>query len=711
MGGGPFPLVMAPRHRWLVRLACIALLLALVASLPGDRSASIAGQAAGGAAGLAARAVSYARGITPAGPTTEALDPKVTRQTATYVAAAQGPIAPGAALTIPVTVRDQGDGAWRAIGDGAVKLAYHVYDAAGTLVTWDGARSALPSDLEPGSELTVPMQLVAPSTTGVYTIKPDLIQEGRAWFSSTGAAPGTFTLRVTTDLDAGYGATTAPATIVPGGDATVQVHLANTGLSTWSAGGDHPVRLGYHWLDGTPNAVVWDGARTSLPHDVRPGEEVTLNVSVRAPRAEATLILAWDMVEEGVGWFSAHAVATKHELVAVGSGVTLYGKGWGHGIGLSQWGAQGWAEGAAGPRLTGEQIVAKYFPGAQLSVQPITQPFRVLLSAPSTGCVGRTIDDIARMSSAGGMRLVNTLDPSVVYFDLGPDQALAIWTDGDALFARDDRATRTARLNADESFTLVPKQFWDPIAIAQKGLAYRGSLRFGWRDGSALRVVNYVSSDDYMQGALPGEMPSQWELEALRAQAITARTYAAWRQATAGDRTWDVRDDTADQCYGGRSFESARTNAAVASTAGRILTYDGAPIRALYSSADGGITENVGCVLEAERAGATWQCKAGWPYLAVVDDPAEARAYDARGPMPHGLWSASFSGDEIRQQIIEDYGVDIGYYVWMQFNESPGGRPISVRVYGTDASIDLKGDRFLRTTLGLKSTLVRTIPF
>ena len=47
----------------------------------------------------------------------------------------------------------------------------------------------------------------------------------------------------------------------------------------------------------------------------------------------------------------------------------------------------------------------------------------------------------------------------------------------------------------------------------------------------------------------------------------------------------------------------------------------------------------------------------------------------------------------------------------MQFNESPGGRPISVRVYGTDASIDLKGDRVLRTTLGLKSTLVRTVPF
>src|SRR5438552_1386209 len=106
-------------------------------------------------------------------------------------------------------------------------------------------------------------------------------------------------------------------------------------------------------------------------------------------------------------------------------------------------------------------------------------------------------------------------------------------------------------------------------------------------------------------------------MEARSAQAITARTYAAWRQATAGDRTWDVRDDTADQCYGGRSFESPRTSAAVESTAARILTYAGQPIRALFSSAHGGISENVGCLLDAEKVGTTWKCADGWPYLAV----------------------------------------------------------------------------------------------
>lgn len=65
----------------------------------------------------------------------------------------------------------------------------------------------------------------------------------------------------------------------------------------------------------------------------------------------------------------------------------------------------------------------------------------------------------------------------------------------------------------------------------------------------------------------------------------------------------------------------------------------------------------------------------------------------------------------IREQIVEDYGYDIGNYVSLEFNMSPGGRPVSVRVRGTDGWIDLKGDRFLRQTLGLKSTLVRALPF
>jgi stage II sporulation protein D len=655
------------------------------------------------------RAIAVARGETSSA-SSAAVVPEA-NAIVTYIGYPSGTARPGETVTIPVAVRNHDTALWPAGGAQAVKLSYHLYDSAGRVVAWDGPRSILPHDLPAGGGDVVPMTLTVPSLTGTYTVKPDLVRDGVGWFSSKGAGSGSFPLKVTTDLDAGYGLTTAPAVLAPGGEVAVEVRVTNTGLQSWPAGGNAPVRLGYHWLDGDGKAVVWDGARIPLDRDVPPGREISLSVNVRAPDYEGDHRLVWDMVQDGgIGWFSSGVVPAKTEIVSIWDGVRIYGKGWGHGIGLSQWGAQGWAQGAAGVRLTGEQIVAKYFPGAQLSTQPITQPFRVLLSAPSTGCVNNTIANVMRTESAGGMRLVNNADQTVVYGETGPNEPLRFWNDGGTLVVRNEWSRETVFAAAD-TLMLLPKQAWDPIYIDEKGLGYRGTIRVGMREGGNLQVVNFVNSDDYMRGALPGEMPAHWEFEALRAQAIAARTYAAWRQSTAGERTWDVRDDTADQCYGGQTFEAARASSAVEATASLILTYDGKPIRALYSSASGGVSENVGCVLDAERVGNTWGCVQGWPYLQVTEDPAEAAAYDRRGGMPHGLWSAWFSGDAIRREIIIDYGVDIGRFVSMDFNMSPGERPISVRVRGTDAALDLKGDRFLRTTLGLKSTLVRTTPF
>jgi stage II sporulation protein D len=656
----------------------------------------------------AQRAIAVARGETSSA-SSAAVVPE-TNAIATYIGYPSGTARPGETVTIPVAVRNHDSAHWPASGAQAVKLSYHLYDSAGRVVAWDGPRSTLPHDLPAGGGDVVPMTVTVPSLTGTYTVKPDLVRDGVGWFSSRGAGSGSFPLKVTSDLDAGYGSTTAPAVLAPGGEVAVEVRVTNTGLQSWPAGGNAPVRLGYHWLDGDGKAVVWDGARIPLDRDVPPGREVTFNLNVRAPEYEGDHRLVWDMVQDGgIGWFSSGVVPAKTEIVSIFDGVRIYGKGWGHGVGLSQWGAQGWAQGAAGVRLTGEQIVAKYFPGAQLSKQPITQPFRVLLSTPSTGCVNNTIANVTRMESAGGMRLVNNADQTVVYTETGPNEPLRFWNDGGTLVVRNEWSRETVFAAAD-TLMLLPKQAWDPIYVDEKGLSYRGSIRVGMQ-GANLQVVNFVNSDDYMRGALPGEMPAHWEFEALRAQAIAARTYAAWRQSTAGERTWDVRDDTADQCYGGQTFEAARASSAVEATASLILTYDGKPIRALYSSASGGVSENVGCVLDAERVGNTWGCVQGWPYLQVTEDPAEAAAYDRRGGMPHGLWSAWFSGDAIRREIIIDYGVDIGRFVSMDFNMSPGERPISVRVRGTDAALDLKGDRFLRTTLGLKSTLVRTTPF
>jgi SpoIID/LytB domain protein len=528
--------------------------------------------------------------------------------------------------------------------------------------------------------------------------------------SATASASG-FVARVIADLDATYDDhATIPSAASPGAEMPVEIRITNNGRRTWIAGGDQPVRLGYHWYGADGHTLLGDGARAALPADVPTGQTTTVTVNVRAPQANGTYVLAWDLVQEGAGWFSASAVPMKTERVVVGDGVTFYGKGWGHGIGLSQWGAQGWAQGAAGPRLHGEEILAKYFPGADLVSRPEAPPFRVLISAPSNGCVGRTIFDSARMSSEGGMRLVSDADPAIVYARTAPGQTLRASRSGAAVVVTDEWSRRVVYAGRD-AVRVVPRQSWDPISIAEKGLSYRGDLWLRMAGGS-LTVVNVVSPDDYVRGVLAEEMLPFWEIEALRAQAVTARTYAAWKQSSASDREWDVRDDTSDQCYGGHSAETERTNDAAGSTAGQFLFYGGEPIRAMFSSADGGATENPGCVFNAIRVGDTWGCAEGWSYLASVPDPAELAAYDKRGPNPYAeVWSEHFSGAEIRAQILVDYGVDIGQFVSMALNQSPGGRPISVIVRGSRRSVDLNGDQFLRRTLGLASTMVRTTPF
>ena len=294
------------------------------------------------------------------------------------------------------------------------------------------------------------------------------------------------------------------------------------------------------------------------------------------------------------------------------------------------------------------------------------------------------------MQSAGGMRLVSNADPRIVYAETGPHQPLRLWNDGGTLVVRDEWS-RDIVFSTPDTLMLEPKQFWDPIYIDEKGLGYRGTIRVGLREGGNLQVVNFVSSDDYMRGALPVRClltGSSRRCARRRSQRAPMRRGGNRPPA---NRTWDVRDDTADQCYGGHGFEAARTSAAVEATASLILTYDGKPIRALYSSASGGISENVGCVLDAGASAAPGgACRDGHICRSPKTRPSSRRTTSAAACRT-ASWSAWFSGEAIRKEIIVDYGVDIGHFVSMDFNMSPGERPISVRVRGTDASLRPEG--------------------
>src|SRR5207248_3485998 len=155
-----------------------------------------------------------------------------------------------------------------------------------------------------------------------------------------------------------------------------------------------------------------------------------------------------------------------------------YGKGWGHGVGLSQWGAQGWASGASSPPLTGEQIVTRYYPGAVIS--PITNPqnFRVLLSSPSTGCIGRSIYDVAQMRSDGGLNVLVDSPGRPSILTAAPSQTVRVWVDGSTLYVMDEWGGRTI-YSGTMPIVLSQRDGTTPTMVAQQGgRRYRGDLRF-----------------------------------------------------------------------------------------------------------------------------------------------------------------------------------------------------------------------------------------
>ena len=154
---------------------------------------------------------------------------------------------------------------------------------------------------------------------------------------------------------------------------------------------------------------------------------------------------------------------------------------------------------------------------------------------------------------------------------------------------------------------------------------YRGALEISPAGPKGLSAVNALPIDTYIQGVVAGEMPSSWDLEALKVQAVAARSYALTTDA--GGDLFDQFPDTRSQVYKGVEGETDRTNAAVAGTGGEILRYRGAVATTYYSSSSGGQTENVE---HAFPGGAP----AG--YLRSVQDPADRIS-------PNYRWTARFT--------------------------------------------------------------------
>ena len=213
-------------------------------------------------------------------------------------------------------------------------------------------------------------------------------------------------------------------------------------------------------------------------------------------------------------------------------------------------------------------------------------------------------------------------------------------------------------------------------------------------DSKSISVINNIPIEQYLYGVVPKEMPHKWPKEALKAQAVAARTYALYIKSKSADKPYDVQSTTTSQVYGGLDSEKKESNLAVDETCGEVITYDGKLIVAYFHSSSGGHTEDSKNVWSADL-----------PYLKGIPDSFSAN-------IPNGEWRFFVSYNDM-QNRLNQYGLNIGQIRGLNAaGKSPSGRLLKVKVVAKNGATELKSNNF-RIKVGatrLKSTLLKITP-
>jgi stage II sporulation protein D len=209
------------------------------------------------------------------------------------------------------------------------------------------------------------------------------------------------------------------------------------------------------------------------------------------------------------------------------------------------------------------------------------------------------------------------------------------------------------------------------------GVRYSGTLDVRQRPGGLL-AVNRVDIETYLKGVVPEEISPDWHPEALKAQAVSARTYALYQRSLRRDREYDLLATTADQVYGGQSDGRTESDLAVEETRGLVAEYDGNLILAAYHSTSAGRTED---------AASVWGIDV--PYLKGVECPFDRYS-------PRFQWTR-----DIPLSRIEDGLRAAGYPVGMiaavtPVDEDPSGRIGRIRILHSDGELIVSGAEFRR---------------
>lgn len=496
--------------------------------------------------------------------------------------------------------------------------------------------------------------------------------------ASTAGAAGTATL---------LSGTVVPHNPPMGGIVRLEFQLRNDTSTGWSS--QDPVHL--TWKDASGKTAAEDTRQLGQP--VAAGATAPLTLVTLAPTAVGDFTVTTELETHGSRLKIGDPTAFHL------NGFLFKGRGNGHGLGMSQWGARGRA--AAGQDY--RKILSSYYGGTRIETRDTSGVVRIALTdnpldlsrpwprlfGPRPFVAGPlTVDGMPQLTAAAGAGLAFDATPFAqpVAFTLGADGArgapVAI---GQPLTIR----------SAGESGlrTNIMRVMGGDFRPGAEQRRYAGVLLIVPQGGGAILPVNVLPMDDYLKGVVPAEMPAYWGVEALKAQTIAARTYAIGKLGRGG--VFDLRASESDQAYSGLTDQRAESNAAVDGTRGQVLTYQGQLITAFYMASGGGHTES------SEYRFVGWdhgpQLRSHLGYLTGISD-----GFDHAPPWQVGPFSAAGAAS-----ILRDEGQDLGDRLnGIDVLQKDGsGRLVGVRLRGSGKTVEISGPR-LRAWFGLPDTLV-----
>ena len=352
--------------------------------------------------------------------------------------------------------------------------------------------------------------------------------------------------------------------------------------------------------------------------------------------AALTLLTAASNARAGVNW-------------------VVRGHGFGHGVGVSQYGAYGYALHGKDYRF----ILAHYYQGTTIGQVDGVRIVRVLLDI-SPGDIG-----FSGATSACGV----ALDPARSYEAHRSGSRVKMRSSGGKPLADCGRKLRAAGRGK--------------VAIAGVG-TYRGALEAvpTQSDAGSLNTIDALPLEQYVKGVIPNESPPSWPEAELQTQAVESRSFAL--TGGVGGNGFDLYADTRSQVYGGLSTEKASTNAAATATKGQVVMYGGKVAETFFSACSGGETESVENVFFGPPI----------PYLVSVPDP-----YDYYCPLHD--WTLRFSGPEISAKLGGYLAGKLKKVVITKHGVSP--RIVTAKLYGTGGVTTVSGEQ-LEVALGGYST-------